>query len=352
MQTMIWIVLKIKDAVPNKGVQPRRSTMGESKVRVEKLSDISSSAFEHPLDRTALNRLRAISGFDTALRKIIGAFGERKLRMLFLANGVRINERQLGDIHAKLLEVCSFFDLKEIPELYLTESATPNAMAIGVEYPFIVLHSSLIQRLSEKELELVLAHEVGHILAGHALYKTMMIILTQILAWLAPGPLTFLSLPILLALKEWDRKAELSADRAGLLYSQNLEESHSLLMKLSGAHQVQKINIEEFEAQAKEYKEDGSFADNVFKVLNLIWISHPFPVQRVLEAKEWFYSESYAKILRGDYPLRSSEAETGFKEDLRAAVSSYKENVADILSGVGHLKDGLSQAFFGRRNSK
>jgi Zn-dependent protease with chaperone function len=325
--------------------------MSEIKTRVEKLSDMSSTAFEHPLDRTALNRLRSITGFDTALRKIIGAFGERKLRMLFLANGIRINERQFGDIHSKLLKVCTFFDLKEIPEVYLTESATPNAMAIGVERPFIVLHSSLIQRLSEKELELVLAHEVGHILAGHALYKTMMIILTQVLAWIAPGPLSFLSLPILLALKEWDRKAELTADRAGLLYSQELTESLSVLMKLSGANHVEKINMDEFETQAKEYKEDGSFADNVFKVLNLIWMSHPFPVQRVLEAKSWFHSEAYSKILQGTYPLRSEDSETDFKEDLKATTSAYKENMTDLLSGVNQVKEGLSQAFFRKKSS-
>lgn len=325
--------------------------MRTSKTRVNKLADISSRAFEHPLDRVALNRLRSIQGFDTVLRKVIGSFGERKLRMLFLANGIRVNERQFGHIQEKLLKVCDFFDLKEIPEIYITESATPNAMAVGVEKPFIVLHSSLLQKMSDEELECVLAHEVGHILAGHSLYKTMMVVLTGILSWLAPGPFSILAVPVLLALKEWDRKSELTADRAGLLYSQDLDKSRSILMKLAGASNVEKINMDEFEAQADEYKDDGSIADNVFKILNLLWISHPFPVQRVTEAKKWFSSEDYENILSGNYMLRSSGDSNGLKEDIQNAASSYKENFDELLQGVNQLKTDLSQAFFGKKKS-
>ena len=40
------------------------------------LTEISPQAWEHPADRAALNALRKIPGFDLALRKIFGMFGE------------------------------------------------------------------------------------------------------------------------------------------------------------------------------------------------------------------------------------------------------------------------------------
>ena len=60
------------------------------------------------------------------------------------------------------------------------------------------------------------------VLSGHALYKTMLEVLQVMVRWVLRGPLIVPSLPVLLALKEWDRKSELSADRGSLLVAQDL----------------------------------------------------------------------------------------------------------------------------------
>ena len=46
-------------------------------IPVRRLEAISSRTWEHPADRAALAAMRAIPGFDEAIRKIVGAFGER-----------------------------------------------------------------------------------------------------------------------------------------------------------------------------------------------------------------------------------------------------------------------------------
>ena len=45
--------------------------------------DISSRAYEHPADRGALVALRAIPGFDSVLKVISSAIGERSVRWLY-----------------------------------------------------------------------------------------------------------------------------------------------------------------------------------------------------------------------------------------------------------------------------
>jgi Peptidase family M48 len=51
----------------------------------------------------------------------------------------------------------------EPPELYVRQNPTPNAytLAISGHKPFIVVHTSLLELLSERELQAVLAHG-GH----------------------------------------------------------------------------------------------------------------------------------------------------------------------------------------------
>ena len=39
------------------------------------LTEISSTAWEHPADRAALQALRAIPGFDEVVRKVMGLIG-------------------------------------------------------------------------------------------------------------------------------------------------------------------------------------------------------------------------------------------------------------------------------------
>jgi hypothetical protein len=57
---------------------------------------ISSRAYEHPADRTALVALRKLHGLDTVLKKFQGMFSERVIRMENLATAVRTNDRQFS----------------------------------------------------------------------------------------------------------------------------------------------------------------------------------------------------------------------------------------------------------------
>ena len=93
------------------------------------LTDISSTAWEHPADRAALNTLRAIPGFDELIRRIAGFIGDRALRQLFLGSAVRVGPTQRPQLDAMLTEVLATFDWKERPELYVTQSPGERPVA-------------------------------------------------------------------------------------------------------------------------------------------------------------------------------------------------------------------------------
>jgi Zn-dependent protease with chaperone function len=142
-----------------------------------KLTAISSRAWEHPADRAALNALRALPGFDEALKRVMGFLGERGVRQLFLANAVRVGPEQRPNLNKLYSEVLETLDAPERWDLYVSQTPVANAMAVGFQKPFIVFHSGMMEILDEDERRAVLAHEVGHIMSGHPTYTTLAIIL-------------------------------------------------------------------------------------------------------------------------------------------------------------------------------
>lgn len=289
--------------------------------------DISPREWEHPADRAALGALKRIPGFDEMVKFFVGLTSEKAIRLIFLASAVRVTEKQFPRVYALLEEACSVLDAREVPELYITQTPILNAGAVGVNKPFLTLNSGLVDSMSEDELLAVIGHELGHILSGHVLYKTLLWFLMNAALGLMNIPLGQLAvLAIIGALKEWDRKSELSADRAGLLVVQDPEVSYTTLMKLAGGRNIGEMDIDEFFKQAEEYDASGDLLDGVFKFLNLFGQSHPFPVLRLTEIKKWGESDVYGKIVGGEYRRRSDKEDENIQKDFEDAAHQYRED--------------------------
>src|SRR5882757_5038715 len=190
------------------------------------LTGISSRAWEHPADRGALTALRELRGFDEVIRSLTGLWNERSYRLEFLGGAIRVDHRQYPRVHRLFAESAATLDLRELPELYVQYDRTLNAMCVGMAKPFIVVNSGALELLGD---------EVGHLMSGHAVYRSMLSMLTNwavSLAWLPLGSIAIRM--IIAALREWWRKAELSGDRAGLLAGQDPAAALRLDMKLAG----------------------------------------------------------------------------------------------------------------------
>lgn len=304
------------------------------------LTQISAAAWEHPADRAALNALRKVPGFDLALRKVFGTFGERAIRLAFKANAVRVSEYQYAWIHERTLRVCEVLDLERVPEVYVSQTPVVNAGAVGLGDPFIVLNSSMLEVLTRDETEAVIAHEVGHILSGHVLYRTLLLLLLRLVQFRFPLA-GIAALPILVALLEWYRKSELSSDRAAVLGMQDPRIVMSALMKLAGGTRGETLDLDEFIAQSDEYREGGDVLDSVYKVLNAIGATHPFAVVRVAELRDWMDSGAFERILAGEYQRRNEEDARPYREDLAEAMRGYSDAAHELLDEVDAAVDRL-----------
>jgi Zn-dependent protease with chaperone function len=303
-----------------------------------RLTGISSRAYEHPADRSALVALRKLSGFDVLLSKLFGLFNERALRLMFLAGAVKVSERQFPHIYSLVRDGSYILDLPDVPECYVVQSPDVNAMAIGKDRPFIVLTTGLVNLNDEEELRFVVGHELGHILSGHAVYRTMLLILIQLSVRIAWMPIGYLGLrAIIWGLEEWFRKSEISCDRAGLLAGQDVDAARRALMKLAGGPYLSELNPDAFREQAREYDAVPDLRDSILKLLQLQGNTHPFAVVRFAELDRWATNGEYEAILAGDYPRRDTDRDAKVTDEARNAANSYREawnRSEDPLAGI------------------
>jgi Zn-dependent protease with chaperone function len=326
-------------------------TVGHPSRRV--LTGISSRAFEHPADRTALTALRSVPGFDQVLRVASGLLRERQYRLVFLSSAVRVGPRQFRDLDRLFAEVVETLDAPQRPELYVYNQPAPQAITLGVDRPFIALSSGLYDITDTDERRFVLGHELGHAMSGHALYQSMLMHLLNlvgVIGWLPGG--VFGLRGLVAALREWQRKAELSGDRAGLLAVQDFDPALRVHMKLAGGAHLDEIDVDAFLEQAADYEAAGDLRDGVLKLLNTERQTHPFAVVRAAELRRWAGTDEYRAILAGDYPHRDDDPQASFSDSAREAARSYKRRidessdplvttVRNVGASLGTAADGL-----------
>jgi Zn-dependent protease with chaperone function len=261
---------------------------------------LKAEDFQHPEDKAATNALSSLPGLDTVVAKLLEYGVERVLYLENIANNVQVTKAMFPRLHKYLDWACRVLDVEE-PELYVSQNPIANAYTNGHTKPFIVLTSGLIDMLTDEEVHFVIGHELGHIKAGHVLYGVLARNIAHIVTLI--GQATFglgnlLGQGLVLALAEWQRKAELTADRAGLLCVQDLNTSMRAFMKLAGGagRLFEEMDEKEFLRQIRAYEDaDHSTLNKAYKVLLTAWRSHPFPILRAKELDIW-YLDGYTTL--------------------------------------------------------
>lgn len=255
--------------------------------------DLKASDFQHADDAAATETLRSLPGLDSAVSKLMEYGYERIYYLQNLADNVRVTPRMFPRLHRYLGWGCRILGIDE-PELYVNMDPVPNAYTYGHRKPFIVLTSGLVDMLSDEELFFCMAHELGHIKAEHVLYGVLARNIADIVnafgaATLGIGKL--IGQGLVIALYDWYRKAELTADRAGLLCVQDIDPCVTAFMKMAGGagRLWEEMDKTEFLNQIRSYeKADDSTLNRAYKLMLTVWRSHPFPILRAKELDEWY----------------------------------------------------------------
>ncbi len=296
----------VKEDFTNRAANCGKCKLPLSNEPHKKFADLNKHDYVHPQDSKALAALKAIPGVDSALKKLLQVTGESAVRVIFMASSVKVTPDQMPDLHAKLQVACTTLGV-EMPDMYVQQNPVVNAFTYGAQKHAIVLHSALLERLTDEETLAVIAHEVGHIHAEHVLYLTAARLIEALmnasLARMIPGSEIIkglISATISNALLAWARRAELSCDRAALLVTQDPHVIGRTMMKLCGGTFASKMDYDQFLEQGREFQKN--YDDNA---LDWLWaniinagMTHPFPVWRVSEIFQWVESGEYEAVMK------------------------------------------------------
>ena len=252
--------------------------------------------FIHPQDENARNQLEALPGFQKMMEWYLKIGTERLIHGNYMANYIRLSPTQLPELYNRLPRICEQFGIEE-PEFFLAMNPMPNAWTIGDHKTFLTITSGLVEFLNDDELDAVLAHECGHILCRHVLYHSIGYMFTSMLSSIPlVQPLT---MPIAEALLYWERRSELSADRAASILQEDASAiSHALLRLAGGPSSItEKLNVEEYAKQAEEYTEIRKNRwDRILQNLSIMGQNHPFMSIRFSELSKWEASDEFRAI--------------------------------------------------------
>ncbi len=257
--------------------------------------DLDVSAFMYQLDAQAMNVLQSLGPLTVAAR----ALSERVGRPWFEAatNGIRLSEKQLPDVFAVAIKAARIVGLQELPEIYVSGEQMWDSLTLGSDQKAFIVVGSVLTYFKGDELLFLLAREMGHVRAGHALWKTASKFLTGsthmnrsimgsgLLEALNPAKL--LGNAIDAPLMAWARHSEITADRAGALAVGNDEVIRKVLLSwsLKSFPLYQRINQDEWLEQ--ELASD----DQVSRISEMTMSTLPFIARRMKQLRDYASSE-------------------------------------------------------------
>ena len=247
---------------------------------------IECSAFQWAEDGKAMSALRSVTPLNAAAKTISEKVGRRWIEVTF--NGVRLSERQMPEIYSQAVRAARILGMSHMPDVYLSGEQAWDCQTFGSDKDsFVVIGSALVGNFRGDEILFLLAREMGHCRAGHALWKTVIrfflgeqgprkgLMAGGIFAALSPSALIggAIEMPLL----AWARQAEITADRAGLLAVGNEEIARKVLLSwsLKSAFIYRQINVEAWlEQQAAD-------DDDTMRLSELTTTSTPYITRRL-----------------------------------------------------------------------
>lgn len=260
---------------------------------------VLAESYEIPADRLGLKLLQNTGPLREATRFFIKQVTEPMLHGQLLGTAVAVAAKQFPRIH-RIARTCErILGLK--PVNVFVGQGPPSAPTLTVftygteDSACIFISSTLAQQLTDSELRFTLGKEMGHIKSRHVLYLTIAQTIATGLS-VFQGVMGQLLVPMLSqVLIPWQRQAEITADRAGLVCCQNLGTAVRTMVKVALGAQglVDELNLEEYLKQHETLESRFAWSDPQG--------GHPYLVHRVRYLREFHASSSYRQIFQTAY---------------------------------------------------
>jgi predicted Zn finger-like uncharacterized protein len=221
---------------------------------------LDRSVFLWAQDGQAMTKLQKIPALHAAVRYASDKVGRPWIESTF--NGIRLGPRQLPEVWKQAVLAARIVGLPSMPDVYVSGDSQWNTYTFGSDSSaFIVLGTAILNNFQNDEMLFVLAREMGHCRAGHALWKTVTRFIagdsTAMHGLLSNGlinaihPMQLIQGTVELPLLAWARQSEITADRAGLLAvgSEALARRVLLAWSIRSSRLLKQVNIEEWMKQ-------------------------------------------------------------------------------------------------------
>lgn len=228
---------------------------------------VDNSAFAWAADAKAMAALGAVKPLNSAAKAVSEKVGRRWIEVSF--NGILLSEKQMPHIFGQALRAARILGMNHMPDVYLSGDRPWDCLTFGTDNnSFIVVGSAVAGNFQGVDMLYLLAREMGHCKAGHALWKT---VIRFFLGEQGPAkgfmsggifnailsPSAMIGGAIEMPLLAWARQAEITADRAGLVAVGSEEVARRTLLSwsLKSSFIFKQINIESWLEQQRE--DDG-----------------------------------------------------------------------------------------------
>lgn len=264
---------------------------------------VDNSAFAWAADAKAMSVLRSMTPLSLAAKAVSDKVGRRWIESTF--NGVMLSEKQMPHIFGQAVRAARILGMPKMPGVYISGERAWDMLTFGTDHDsFIVVGSALAGNFQNVDMLFLLAREMGHCKAGHALWKTVIRfflgeqgpskgfmsggILANILS-----PSALLGGAMEMPLLAWARQAEITADRAGLLAVGNEEVARRVLLSwtLKSSFIFKQININAWLEQ--QSVDDDSYG----KLSELTTTSTPYIGPRLKLLTQFAASQEYRHSL-------------------------------------------------------
>jgi Zn-dependent protease with chaperone function len=275
--------------------------------------DGSATDYCFSLDLKGRQRLAAVKPVQLAAKAFL-SFGLAVQKQVMSLQGVAVGPNQFPRIY-NIAQDCAERLGIGIPQVFILYNPVMNAYTLATEESgdMVVLHSSLVEAMTDEELRFVIGHECGHIHNQHSVLHTLgQILATGTLNGIAktvPGAGMLLGLlngAVGLFLNSWIRCAELTSDRAGLICCGDLDTARYALAKLAtgGGQALKDINLDQY---VKQLETDQATPVRLWESV----IDHPIVSKRIAILNVFRQCEvlySWRPEMRGDKPALSKAA--------------------------------------------
>lgn len=268
--------------------------------------DDGAPRYAHPVDRWILRTLNSLP-VKTVLDKAIDAYISVQMGQ-YLATGISIDDKSFPDLYEVLSHCAETLGTPPPHAVALDVGELFNGFTAGTdEYAFIAVTPGLCQYFTREEACFVIGHECGHIASKHMEYHTLVSLLTNTASHYL-GPLgKILSQTAGIPLLAWERRSEITADRAGLLCCSDIRIAERALVRLvAGYADVDRVDIEDYLRKYKDIEEYHGMSG-----WQQLFVTHPVIPKRIealrLFARSQLYYDLTGKARSDAGPLLSEE---------------------------------------------